>query len=365
MVTDVESSTDKDLSWCQSYCPFLLNALTVPYGLLIRGRNQLYEHGWLTQHRLPRPVISVGNLTVGGTGKTPIVMWVANWLRGRGKRVAILSRGYRRKHASEFLLVSDGQKCLTSPAEGGDEPFLMAQRCPEVVIAVGKKRYELGLWVLNQVDVDCFVLDDGFQHLRLHRDCNLLLVDALDERGLAGMLPVGRLREPICEARRATAILLTRMDQASRPSAVLNTLQSGLGKSISPIHVQFFPCEVINVRTGQVQSGDWFSGKHAVIVSGIGNALSFRQTVQQMGVTILETFAFPDHFSYSDDSLDAIRRQAQRRKAEIIVTTEKDSVKLTPLLKEDKDWWAIRLETNIQKGEEQLLTMLGRISMGS
>jgi tetraacyldisaccharide 4'-kinase len=147
----------------------LINLITFPYQLAVCSRLWLYTHGWLKSKRLPRPVVSVGNLTVGGTGKTPMTMWVAQYLAAKGKQVAILSRGYRRHSQEKFLLVSDGKKVLTGPAESGDEPFLMATRCPGVIVAVGADRYHLGLWVLAQQVVDCFVLDDGFQHLNLDR----------------------------------------------------------------------------------------------------------------------------------------------------------------------------------------------------
>ena len=165
--------------------------------MAVEARIRLYEHGWLTAHRLPRPVISVGNLTVGGTGKTPFVIWLSQYLQSHGKQVGILSRGYRRTKAARFLLVSNGKQVLVNPQEAGDEPFLMAKHCSGVVVAVGSDRYELGKWVLRQASVDCFILDDGFQHLSLHRDVNLLLVDGTDPQGLQKLLPAGRLREPL------------------------------------------------------------------------------------------------------------------------------------------------------------------------
>ncbi len=169
----------------------------IPYGVVARLRALLYDRGWFAQRKLPVSVLSVGNLTLGGTGKTPVVIVLVDWLLAQGKRVAILSRGYRRTSTDPYLLVSDGERLLVSPQEAGDEPFLMAQRCPKAIVAVGADRYELGDWVLNRFPVDCLVLDDGFQHLGLYRDVNLLLVDATDAEGLAALVPSGRLREPL------------------------------------------------------------------------------------------------------------------------------------------------------------------------
>jgi tetraacyldisaccharide 4'-kinase len=155
-------------------------------------------------------VVSVGNLTVGGTGKTPVVIRLADWLLSVGKRVAILSRGYRRASHAPMLMVSNGERLLATADEAGDEPYLMARRCPKAIVAVGADRYELGRWVLDQFQVDCVLLDDGFQHLRLHRDVNLLLVDATDVDGLRAIVPAGRLREFVGAAARATMIIVTR-----------------------------------------------------------------------------------------------------------------------------------------------------------
>ena len=149
-----------------------LRWLGYPYELAARFRLWCYIQGWFPTRRLPRPVISVGNLTVGGTGKTPVVMYLVERLTAQGKRVAILSRGYRRRSRAPQLLVSDGQRILAGPDEAGDEPYLIARRCPQAVVAVGADRYALGQWVLAQLPVDCFVLDDGFQHVQLHRDLN-------------------------------------------------------------------------------------------------------------------------------------------------------------------------------------------------
>ena len=143
-------------TWFQKHCSGVLDILAVPYGIAVKTRAGLYEWGWMAQRRLPRPVISVGNLTVGGTGKTPVVMWLANWLQAQGVQVGILSRGYRRPDESKFLLVSDGQNVLTTHEESGDEPFLMARSCPGVVIAVGSDRYQLGRWVLDRFPIDLF-----------------------------------------------------------------------------------------------------------------------------------------------------------------------------------------------------------------
>lgn len=358
---DASMHAEKSASWLHRHCPGVLTMLTLPYGLVVQTREKLYEKGWLRESRLPCPVISVGNLTVGGTGKTPVVIWLARWLRANGKRVGILSRGYRRTSTADCVLVSDGHECLVSPGDVGDEPFLMAQRCPGAVIAVGSDRYKLGLWVLARFDVDCFLLDDGFQHLRLYRDCNLLLIDALDQQGLAALLPRGRLREPLFAARRATAILLTRANQTLQALDTIQPLQSAIGHSVSPIHIAFHTPTLMNIATQEVRSSDWLHGKRVVMFSGIGNASSFRRAVECMGVTIVHEFEFSDHFPYSAIHVETIYAHAQQHDVDVVLTTEKDGVKVFPLLQGKENIWAICLETNVEKGEKDFLELLHRI----
>ena len=143
--------------------------LAWPYEWAARFRALLYRRQWLHTKILARPVISVGNLTVGGTGKTPVVIFLTEWLLAQGKRVAVLSRGYGRRSSSPQLLVSDGERVLVTSDDAGDEPYLIARRCPQAIVAVGADRFRLGQWVLERFPVDYFVLDDGFQHLSLHR----------------------------------------------------------------------------------------------------------------------------------------------------------------------------------------------------
>ncbi len=352
---------EKSVLWFHRHCPGILTMLTIPYGLVVQTRGKLYEKGWLREARLPRPVISVGNLTVGGTGKTPVVIWLANWLRTNGKRVGILSRGYRRANTADCVLVSDGRECLVGPEEVGDEPFLMAQRCPGAVIAVGNDRYKLGLWALERLDVDCFLLDDGFQHLRLYRDCNLLLIDASDRRGLSALLPRGRLREPLIGARRATAILITRANQTRQALDIIRPLQSAIGHAFSPIHIAFHTPTMMNVATHEVKSSDWLHGKRVLMFSGIGNALSFRLAVERMGVTIVRELEFTDHFPYSAAHIESICGDAQQHDVDVVLTTEKDGVKVFPLLKGHENIWAMRLETNVEEGEKEFLELLKRV----
>ena len=332
----------------------------VPYRIAVQLRAFGYEQGWFRRHRLPVPVISIGNLTVGGTGKTPLVIDITTWLLAEGRRVGVLSRGYRRTSREPMLLVSDGTRILASPQEAGDEPYLIAQRCPQSIVAVGADRYQLGQWVMEQCPVDCVVLDDGFQHLGLQRDVDLLLVDATDLYGLEEVLPAGRLREPIEASRRATAIIVTRAEKRSDIDHVLGRLRSVLDPLPLTAQVVFRSEGVHGVIPTSGQSdGEWYKGKTAFLVSGIGHAASFKNMVEQLGLKILDEVAYPDHHLYTHDEVAKIRGRAAELKADVVITTEKDAGKLRPCLTpHDTGWYAIRLGIKWTSGEAALRQMI-------
>ncbi|WP_455376980.1 tetraacyldisaccharide 4'-kinase [Petrachloros mirabilis] len=331
----------------------------IPYGFIAGLRAKLYRWGWLAQRKLPVPVISIGNLTLGGTGKTPIVIRLAEWLLADGKRVAILSRGYRRTSVKPKLLVSDGERLLTGPGEAGDEPYLIASRCPKAIVAVGPDRYELGRWVLSQFPVDCILLDDGFQHLALYRDVDLLLVDATDLSGLEAVVPAGRLREPIFAARRATMIIVTRADIPDQVARVIQRLCNAIGSFPDPVQVVFRADQLIAVASGEPRPLSWCRGKSALLCSGIGHTASFRALAESLGFRRLDEIGYPDHHPYTTTDIDRLRTRAREHQADLVLTTEKDAGKLAPLLTHaDRDWGALRLQADIVHGHDELRRLL-------
>ena len=328
--------------------------VAVPYALVSRLRARLYRSGLLAQRKLPVLVMSIGNLTIGGTGKTPVVILLAEWLLAQGKRVAILSRGYRRTSTAPHLLVSDGARLLVGPSEAGDEPYLMARRCPKAVIAVGSDRYALGQWLLERHPVDCILLDDGFQHLGLHRDVNVLLVDATDSEGLSAVVPAGRLREPIQAASRATALVVTRADRSDDVTRVLDRLGRAVDSMPDPIQVVFRAEGLVSVTTDAWQPPSWAAGKTALLCSGVAHAASFRALAITMGLRIFGEVVYTDHHRYTNDDVERLRTKAVELHVDLVVTTEKDAGKLAPLLQPADSWWAVRLGTQVTVGEEQL-----------
>ena len=328
------------------------------YGLIVRLRYWCYSRGWCVSSRLPCRVVSVGNLTVGGTGKTPIVILLANWLRTAGHRVAVLSRGYKRVKGHEHLLVSDGASILAGPSEAGDEPFLIARRCPGTIVAVGADRASLGRWVLTQQSLDCIILDDGFQHLKLQRDIDVVLLDATDAAGLDAMMPAGRLREPLGGLGRATAVAITRAESKRDVIAIHGRLRAAGLPFEDAIEVSFKPELFVSVQGEQTQSLEWAGGKKAWLVSGIGNSDSFRRSAESAGVTVVGETAFRDHYHYQSDDVSRIRADAQSAGADVVLTTEKDAGKLSVCLRPEDLWWALRIRAEVTQGAERLRNLV-------
>lgn len=324
------------------------------YGLVARLRGRCYETGWRSVSRLPCRVISVGNLTVGGTGKTPVVILLVRWLQEAGQRVAVLSRGYKRTGTVPQLLVSEGTKPLVGPAEAGDEPYLIAQRCPGAVVAVGADRAALGRWILDRFTIDCLILDDGFQHRRLHRDVDLVLLDATDPMGLDALLPAGRLREPLAALKRAAGVLITRADVPDQVQEVRRRIQPVLGSGAVSADVRFNPERLIAVTGEGERELAWCRGKKVWLASGVGNNASFARTAAMLGTEVLGVTAFRDHHHYREADVTAVRLRSREARADLVLTTEKDAAKLAPWVALHEDWWAVRIGAEVTNGEAAL-----------
>src|SRR5688572_23023253 len=199
----------------------ILPPLSALYSAVTRTRVSLYRRGTFRTTKLDRPVISVGNITTGGTGKTPLVERIARTIKKPGKKVCILTRGYGREEPRRQVVVSDGQTILATPAEAGDEPYLLATKLlGSAAVICNADRISAGRYAIESFGTDCFILDDGFQHLRLARDLNIVTIDATNPWGGGQLLPYGRLREPLSGLRRADCVVLTRCDQAENLDAL-------------------------------------------------------------------------------------------------------------------------------------------------
>jgi tetraacyldisaccharide 4'-kinase len=298
----------------------ILPPLSVLYSAVTRARLSLYRRGTLPSFRLNRPVISVGNITTGGTGKTPLVEWVARTVAATGKRVCILTRGYGRDHPDRRVVVSDGNTVLANPSEGGDEPFLLASNLLGLSAVVADvDRVAAGHDAIAQFNTDVFVLDDGFQHLRLERDLNIVTIDATNPWGGGHLLPYGRLREPLTGLRRADCVVITRIDQSEDIPAIHNKIRDLTNNT--PI----FHLRMRVMRIKQLNNAPETIQPPLAAFCAVGNPRSFFN--QLNGEVVLEK-AFPDHHRYTQRDIDSLIAAARRAGARSLVTTAKDAVKL-------------------------------------
>lgn len=298
------------------------------YELAVKARIVAYQRGLLKTYHLRAPVISVGNLSVGGTGKTPCVAFIANYLRGAGHQAAILSRGYKRATQGR-IEVSDGRGILCSAHESGDEPFLLAQACPGVRVVVDQDRYAAGSWLEERAPVSVFILDDAYQHLRLARDLNLALIDATEPLNHARMVPFGKLREPLTGLRRADAVIATRSDQPFDKASLIETI----GKYARPNTPIFFAHHEMTRlrRLGSEESIRIaeFAGKPVAAVSGIAKPERFNEDLWKSGMRIVLRRDFEDHHRYTADEFSKLVREATSAAAKAIILTEKDAANIS------------------------------------
>lgn len=295
------------------------------YRAAVALRNALYDSGRLPSHRLPCVVISIGNLTVGGTGKTPLTSFVAALLREAGYRVGVVSRGYRRRGGSAPLLVSDGRSILADAESAGDEPSLIARDNPAIPVAIGADRLAAARLLLRAGPLEVLVLDDAYQHRRLARDGNMLLLDGLDPWGNGRMLPRGPLREPIASLRRADALVLTR--SAGRVPAEVAAAIERFRPGVPLFHCRLEPRGYVSAD-GEAVGLSSLQGFSAFAFSGIARPERFEEDLRSLGVRIAGARRFPDHHRFRRREMEEIVLEARRRRADVLVTTEKDLVRV-------------------------------------
>lgn len=326
---------------------FPLYLLSLPYGGAVRMRSLLYSLKLLRTKMLPCPVISVGNITVGGTGKTPLVMALAKGLMEKGTSVAILSRGYKGMKTSEPI-VSDGKNIFLSPEESGDEPFLMARACQGIPVLVGKDRFLNGRIALQRFNVKGLLLDDGFQHLPLSRNINLLLIDSHMGFGDHTLLPRGILREPLSHLCRANLFLLTKVENLETCKPLEKEIHK-IAPSIPVFHSHYEPVCLVGPQE-EHEALHSLGGKKILALSGIANANYFSSLLRKCGMKIVREAIFPDHHLYTLNDLSFIKERGKG--VDCIVTTEKDMVKLKKLNLDSLPLRALRIDMKIWEEKE-------------
>ena len=302
-----------------------LHVISSVYGLGVRARLFLYESGFLRGSRLPCKVVSVGNITLGGTGKTPAAEYIARLLKEEGMDVVLLSRGYGGRMRGKFGMVSDGNRLLLSLGEAGDEPYMLAQRLEGIPIIVGRRRDLSGRYAFDHLHPHVAILDDGFQHLAVKRDVDILLVDSQTGFGNGYLFPRGPLREPVAQMSRAHFFIMTKIEDLDACGELEERIRSHKRDAII-FHSTYSPDYLIDLKRGNRVPLGYLKGRPIAALSGIANPAYFRRLLELAGAKVEEEIILPDHHVYSRRDIPTIQRAMH--KAECIVTTEKDATKL-------------------------------------
>jgi tetraacyldisaccharide 4'-kinase len=309
------------------------------YSFVMANRSSLYQKGFFRQHKLEVPVISVGNLVLGGTGKTPLVHYIAKLLQQQNKKPAILSRGYKGAASGKINIVSDTTEILMNADHAGDEPRLLAEKLPGMPVITGKKRSITGRFAIDSYGVDCLILDDGFQHMSLKRDIDLVLFNAQKLLGNGRVLPGGDLREPLSALKRADAFIISGVD---------TPLDDMVAQFIEFLH-NLFPDKP--AFTGSYLPDETlsrtYSGKNDTLslsesrkipvygFCGIAQPESFQNILKKSNMNLTGFQSFEDHYHYSLDDIESLYKTGLSSGAQALITTEKDLVKIRDLSPRD------------------------------
>ncbi|MBW1981997.1 MAG: tetraacyldisaccharide 4'-kinase [Deltaproteobacteria bacterium] len=329
----------------------------VVYSAAMSCRDLLFCHGVLPKCKTECRVVCVGNITLGGTGKTPMVMWLARFLQQEGWKVAVVSRGYRGRYGGKVLVVSDGQAIRCEAAISGDEPQLLARRLPGVVVLCGSRRKEAVQVALQDFLCQVVVLDDGFQHRYLERDVDMVLLDSSSPYGNGRLFPRGLLREKITALERADLLVLSNFDGTLSARKTLEQLQQDWPQKpvFKGIHR---PERLFHATTGEEKPLAFLRGKRLACFAGIAKPARFFQTVTSLGGVLAFTFSLPDHSPLTADLLQDMVDAARPRPAELWLTTEKDWVRLPAVLPEDLQLWVLGIEFDLGEDDQQVAAMV-------
>ena len=314
------------------------------YQLGVRWRNRQFDSGKRKIHRVGVPVISVGNLTVGGTGKTPMVEWLAGWFRERGVRVALISRGYGAEAGSR-----------------NDEALELEQKLPDVPHLQNPNRVEAALTAIDEFETQLILLDDAFQHRRIHRDLNIVLIDALEPFGYGHLLPRGLLREPVANLKRADVIALSRSDAVSEETrAAIRSTAMRHAPQAAWLEVTHRPQSLLS-SAGKENAIDSLQGQRVAAFCGIGNPAGFRHTLGELGAQLVDFRELPDHHAYQRGDIDKLSSWARELQLTAVICTHKDLVKVGVEQLADCPLFALRIGLAISHGADALTQRLAGI----
>lgn len=330
----------------KGFCPSLaragLTCVSAGYSLIINARNKLYTRQILKAHKAKVPVISIGNITAGGTGKTPIVIWLCNYLAQKNLKPAVLTRGYK----------TDSQTPKT------DEPALIEQSCPGCSVIINPDRVEGASTAVSEHNAQVIIMDDGFQHRRLARDIDVLAIDATEPFGYDKVLPAGMLREPTSSIKRAQAVILTRCDQVEtqKLEAIKERIKQ-LNKNIIIAESLHAPQNIIINKTEQ--NFDHIKGKKVFAFCAIGNPDSFYNSLSTNQADVVGTETFDDHHNYTPADIDMVMQKAAQLDAQLLLTTEKDWTKLHDMpVKGDIELGFVKIKIHFTSGLDEFTHLI-------
>lgn len=363
--------------WYDRVITCLLFVASRFYRMAVQFRHWLYDKRVIRNQALGCLVVSIGNLSCGGTGKTPVVEVFARSLSQKGRKVAILSRGYRRKkrtfweklvhafNSGEMELppqvVSDGNDLLMDSEHAGDEPYMLASNLPNVAVVVDKNRVKSGIHAIDEFETDVIILDDGFQYLKLKPHINIVLVDSTDPFGNGHVLPRGILREPIKNIRRADYIFLTKSDGTHKNTHLKRFLRRHTRRAeiIECCHKPQHLVKLFSNREEQKLS--FLNGKKVAALSAIARPESFENFLEQLGAELVAKDHFADHHRYTQQEIIDFVNTAKASGAEMVVTTEKDAVRIPHIDRCDVPIYYLRIQIDILSGKESFDQCISRI----
>jgi tetraacyldisaccharide 4'-kinase len=348
-----------------------LSAAAAAYRAALAARSASYRIGLLSTRGLPVPVISVGNLTVGGSGKTPLAEVVALALRDLGARPAVISRGYGRRSRG-VRIVADRGGILLGASEGGDEPVLLAERLPGVPVVVGESRYEAGAVALGSCFANALVLDDGFQHRTLAKDLEIVAISGREPWGNVRLFPRGSLREPLSALKRANLVVVTNPTTAAVTQDVAHVLRRK-GSRATVLSGAYHPTSIRWGDRAHAEAVFSLAGRRVLALAGLAAPVGFVATAEGLGAEVAGVAAFPDHHWYTTEDLVRVAARAREVGAEAVLTTEKDWIRLREIRqgdgpRGDVPYWvlAVRLDMGADRGAlvQALADTLKRVAVG-
>jgi tetraacyldisaccharide 4'-kinase len=319
------------------------------YGIGVKTRMSSLKK---REEKLPGFVVSIGNITAGGTGKTPVVLMLSRWAKDKGYNTAVLSRGYGGSYSGGSQVVTNGKDILVSSEISGDEPWMMANSLKGVPVIVSKSRYTGGLRAYQNFKSNFFILDDGFQHVSLKRDMDIVLLDSTNPLGNGHLLPWGPLREPLTGLQRADSFIFTRT--GDQPPVK----HEGYFSNKPLYRGDHVPNRIIFPNRGRMYAASFINGKRVTAFSGIAGPESFKESLLKLGADVVSFMPFGDHYPFSQKDIQMIRKEHETHKGEILITTEKDWARTKDMVADIESFACLTIDFVFKSGGEDFFKMI-------